>query len=213
MLKSLFSTFLVLLLATAASAATRWSAEAGVSWFMVRGFDLGTEPGPLAVRETDRAAPFVAGRYAFTDRFGVKLAYDYVANADATAEYGYPPGQGGDVHTPVAIWGRYDIDLHVVSLAPEFTWPVNARLSVTLAPAVNWVASRAWVAYDTTLPNVLLVAAHAENDDGFTLGANVGISWALSERAALTASYRYVDLNPSWHREAHVVSGGLRWTF
>lgn len=202
-----------LLSAAALRAETNFRAEAGVSYFALHGARFENQPAPLALdQDGGRWAPFVAGSYAFTERVGVRLSYHYVHNLSATAEYGYPPGPG-DVHPQVVTWGHYDDDIHLVTLAPQLKWAFNDRVSATVAPGLNWVASRGTVGYSTLNPAVTLPARRGRNESGLTLGAAAGLAWAVGEQGTFSLSYQWVDLDPSWNREAHVFSGGLGWQF
>jgi hypothetical protein len=69
------------------------------------------------------------------------------------------------------------------------------------------------VSYSTTNPAVLLIGPRKRNDDGFTLGGSVRFLWSFSPRLAISLGYQYVDLDPSFDREAQVFSGGMQWKF
>lgn len=187
-----------------------FQAEAGVSYFIFDDAQYDNRaPAPTSVDESDRAAPFVAATYAFTPQFGLRLSYQFVNNAEATAEYSQPPGS----LLPIVVWGNYRDDIHVVGLAPEFSFGLTQSISLALAPKLNWVASRGRIAYMTNNPTVQLVGPMRRNDDGFTLGASVRLTWAVGQRTSVNLGYEYVDLDPSFDRKAHVLSAGVAWRF
>lgn len=202
----------VMALVCAARAATSFQAEAGASYFFLREARLERAPTPLSTDEPGKFAPFVAGSLAFNERVALRLSYAFLDNARATAVFPGPPGVPPSP-LAVVVWGRYRDDVHVVSLAPEFTWTLRPRLAFAVAPQVNWVASRGVVSYSTNSALLLLVAPQPRNDDGLTLGAAAKLRWTLGARASLSLGYEYVDLAPSFGRRAQVLSGGWRWNF
>lgn len=201
-----------LLVAAPVIASAQWTAEAGAGYFRPENAHLESSPTPLTLDEPSRLAPYVAATYGFTPRFGLRMSYQFVNNARATAQFGSPPGSQPPV-LPIVVWGHYHDDIHVVSAAPEFTWPLAPQLTIGIAPQLNWVASRGRVSYSTDYPLILLVAPRDRNEDGLTLGGSVRVRWALGPRASAVAGYQYIDIEPSFDRTAHVFSGGLQWKF
>ena len=195
-----------------AAAARAITLEAGTSYFLLRHERFEVSPAPLSVDQSDRIAPFVGLRTALSDRFGLRASYQFVNNVRATAQFGYPPGDPSSP-LPIIVWGHYDDDVHVLSLAPEFTWPVAPRLNVALSPQLNWVRSRGLVRYSTDNALILLQAPRERNEDGFTWGGAARLEWAFSAKSGLFASYQFVDLEPSFERQAHVISAGVTWKF
>jgi hypothetical protein len=193
----------------AAARASALEPEAGVSVFALRHTRAEGGTHVLARDEPTRLAPYVAARHAFNERFALRLSYQFVGHAESVTEYGSPPGSP----LAVVVWGHYRDDIHVVSAAPELAWALSRELSLSLAPQVNWVASRGVVSYATTNATVLLVGPRTRREEGFTLGGALRASWSFTRRAALSAGYEYLDLDPSFGRQAHVFSGGVRWKF
>jgi hypothetical protein len=208
-----FLPFLVgIIFALPAAAAQGITLEAGMSYFMLRHEQLEFSPAPLTVDQPDRLAPFVGLRTALTDRFGLRASYQFVNNVRATAQFGYPPGNPSSP-LPIIVWGHYDDDLHIFSLAPEITWLVAPRLNVALSPQLNWVKSRGLVRYSTDNALILLQAPRERSDDGFTWGGAARFDWAFSAKSGLFATYQLIDLEPSFERQAHVISAGMSWKF
>lgn len=195
-----------------AAAAPGFSLEGGASYFMLRHERLESSPAPFTVDQPDRLAPFVGLRTALTDRFGLRASYQFVNNVRATAQFSY---RLGDPPSPVPtiVWGHYEDDVHVFSLAPEFTWPLAPRLNFALSPQFNWVKSRGLVRYSTDNALILLQAPRERNEDGTTWGGAARFDWAFGAKSGLFASYQFVDLEPSFERQARVVSAGMTWKF
>lgn len=201
------------LLTTAAAAQTTFYAEAGVSYLALRDARFETAPDPLRTSGgKSEAAPFIAGGVSFTERFGLRLSYHYVDQINASAQFPSPPA-GGPITTPVVVWGYYQDEVHLVGLAPEFRWAAGPKLRFTIAPVLNWVASRGEVWYAAANAAVLPGPSRRPSDEDFTFGGSLGLEWSLTEHAAISLSYQYADLQPSFDREAHLISGALRWNF
>lgn len=207
---------LSLLAASAAATALaqpKFYAEAGLSYFALRSAQFEAAPAPLRVNEGSRAAPFIAAGYSFTERFGLRLSYHYVHDITATAAFPRQPGDPEEVELPVVVYGQYKDDVHLVGLAPEFRWSLAPAWQLTISPVLNWVESRGEVRYSSSVPTFAAIPDRRVHDDGFTFGGSIGLEWTIAERAALSLSYQYTDLDPSFDREAHIFSGGVRWKF
>ncbi len=199
-------------LAAASARATEFSADAGASYFWLHHGQYEAGPQPFARDEPGRWAPYVALNAGFTPHVGLRFAYHYLREDEAVVAFGSPPGNPPSPLTMV-VFGHYRDRVHLASLSPEFSWRAGQSVSFAIAPLLNWVASKGVVSYSTTSPLLTLVAPRERNATGFTLGAAARIAWALSPRWALTASYQYVDLDPSFGRRADALLGGMRWTF
>ncbi len=209
--------FALLLAAPVLAAEAKVEADVGVSYFGLRGARFEAHPAPFFVDEGSKAAPFVAAGYAFSERFAVRASYHYLHDVKATAGYGHPPGVPGQVVLPVVVYGHYEDDVHLVGLAPELRWAPARKVVITVAPVLNWVASRGVARYSFVRTDPLALVApipdQRHDEAGFTFGGTIGAAWTIGERSALLLSYRYTDLDPSWDREAHILSGALRLKF
>lgn len=186
--------------------------EIGASFFLLDGGNLDGSPRPVSVDEPGEIAPFIALTYGLTDRIGLRFSYQYLNNVRTTAMFSSPP-PGGPVTIPIVVWGHYVDDVHLLTLAPEFKWPVSPKMTLSVAPQLHWVASRGVVSYSTTNALIQLVAPRGRHADGFTAGGAARLGWTLGPRAAVSVAYQYCDLDPSFDREAHVFSGGFQWRF
>lgn len=186
--------------------------EAGVSHFFIRQGNPESGQAPLAIDDPDKTAPFIAASMDLSDLFTLRLSYRYVSDLHTVATYGSPPS-APPPNTPVVVWGHYEDDLHLISFAPEFKWTLSPGWTWAIGPQVNWVASRGRISYSTTDPTVQLVAARGRNDDGFTLGGTTRVSYDLGERSALSLEYQFVDLEPSFNRESHILTASFQWKF
>lgn len=196
---------------TAANAQSKFYAEAGVSYLDLRDatFPSNGSSSITSVSVDDSAwAPFIAAGYSFTQHLGLRFSYQYVNNVRSELDRTYSSGEDSYI-----VNSRYSDDLHVLALAPEFTWALTPKLSFSLSPEINWIAMREDMHSHTDAPSITVVPQTSRTEEEFTFGASVGVSWALDERSALTLAYKYVDLKPSWDRTANVVSAGLRWKF
>jgi hypothetical protein len=164
----------------------------------------------LAGEDKSKFTPFVAVGYSFSDRLGLRLSYHYVSNLNARAKAFSLVG--GDALAE-NIFYTFKDDVHLLSLSPEFKLPLTDKLVMTFSPELNWVANRGEVLLTTTNPALEVVPRWEHNDQGFTLGASIGLGWAWTERCALEVRYKYADLKPSRGREANIVSSAVRWTF
>ncbi len=212
-MKHLLSLSTALLLASTAAAESKIFAEAGVSYFALRGADFDGPNVLSASGGRNEVAPFVAAGYRFTETFALRLSYHHVNEIASTVQYGYPPATGGDVNIPMVVWGEHRDRVHVVGLAPELRWTLGDRLSATVSPALNWVASSGGVRYWTNSPAITIIPWRPHDDDALTFGGSLGLAYSLSERTGLSIAYQYADLDPSWGREAHIFSGALRLNF
>lgn len=197
--------------ATAVVAQPKFHVEAGASYLALREANFASNPSyPVAVVRNDRSAwaPYLAGGFSLTDWLGLRLSYHYVDGIESEVNRTFP----GDPSAYV-INHRYSEDIHLLGLAPEFKWQASSALTLFVSPELNWVVvredARAW----TNAPAVTIIPRTTRTEKDFTFGASAGGTWALSESWAVTLAYKYVDLNPSWDRRAHVISGGLRWSF
>jgi hypothetical protein len=206
--------------------------EAGVSYAALHGASYGSAasgfdptlslsnivagaPAPtstLTVLSEDKSqwAPFVAAGYTFTDRIGLRLSYQYIGSLSARAKSTIIVG-GDAVLGEVSF--RFNDKVHVVSLAPVFTWPLASKLTLTFSPEVNWIASRGEILASTDSPQINIAPRQVRNEQDVSVGASVGARWFLTEKCDLILGYKYTDLKPSWGRQAHLFSGGLHWRF
>ncbi|HYP17494.1 MAG TPA: outer membrane beta-barrel protein [Opitutus sp.] len=210
-MKLLSSSLFSALIAATAFADSKAYVETGASYIALRDARFESRPDPLHVDGgRSKVAPFIAAGYSFTERLGLRLSYHFLDDIRASAEFPHSPGHG-DVHLPVVVWGHYRDDVHLVGLAPELRWARGDKLTFTFSPGLNWVASRGHVSYGTveTVP----MTGRKQSDEGFTLGGSVGLVWALAERSAVSLNYQYTDLDPSFGREAHLLTGGVRFSF
>jgi hypothetical protein len=200
-------------LVTPLVAAPKFHAEVGASAFLLRQRGaLEPGPAPLTVDSPTKFSPFVAGTFAFWERFGLRLSYHHLNDVETTAEFGSPPGIPPSP-LPIVVWGHYRDDVHLFSLMPEYTWNLARGLKLGIAPQLNWVASEGVIRYSTNNALILLMAPRQRDDHGFTLGGGARLLWALGARATLSLGYHHSDLGPSFHRRAHVLSAGFAWKF
>ncbi len=190
------------------SVVSAFEAEAGVSYLIPRkaspeGFT------PNSMDDSGKAGPYIAGSFPLNDFLALRLSYHYFDNLHATATYSSAPGS----MLPVVVYGQYNDDVHLASLASDFKFRVLPQLTLSVAPQLNWVASRGRVAFSTTDPTVLLVGPHNANRSEFTGGASARGVWAFTPHTSVVLSYEYLDLHPSFGRKAHLVSGGVLWVF
>jgi len=220
---------LPLLLCATVLANAKFYAEAGVGYATVRGGHfqsaalLGNPviqviPGPIPPTSTitainqdsSTAVPFLAVGYSVSERLGLRLSYQYLG--DLSARVDYRVVIGGD-----ALLGTYTTkfndDVHIVSLAPEFTWPLAANFSLTLAPQLNWVSSDSELLSSTQSTQLSVIPRLTRQESEFTFGASAACVWHWTETSSVVLRYQYADLKPSWQREAHLVTGAVRWRF
>ncbi len=205
---------LVSLLAVAARADSRFFAEGGGSLVLVGTASLPTTPNFSVSRQSNdrtKGAPYISAGVSFSERFRLRLSYHYIADLESTQTTTWA---GGPTFAP-----EYDFhirssdDVHIVGLAPELIWPVSQRVSLSVSPVLNWVASRGALHFSTNAPNISIIPRIDHRDDDFTFGGAVGLTWALAERMDAVFSYQYTDLKPSFGRTAQLLSAGLRWRF
>ena len=192
--------------------ASPFHVEAGASYFMFNGTNLESRANLNSVDEPKNRAPFVGVQYDLGQGFGVRFSYQWVNEVWTTAEYG-PTANFSPSPFPSLVWGYYHDDIDVISVSPEFALALTPRLSVGIAPQINWVRSRGWIHYSSMSPVLLLVAPQAWRDDGFTVGGSTRLQWIFASRAAASVSYQFTDLKPSFGRKAHVLTGSLQWRF
>ncbi len=199
--------------ATAVAQQAGFYAEIGASYLSLHGERFERSPEALETRGGKaRTAPFITAGYRVDDGLSVRLSYHAIGDIEASAKFASPPDPDEPVNTPVVVWGRYEDEVHLVTLAPEFSWP-RGKLTFTVAPEVNWVSSRGRATYTMEDPTIAAIPPRRHSENGFTLGGAVGISYALAERTSVSLTYHYTDLDPSFDRQAHVLSGGVRWAF
>src|SRR5688572_29836687 len=98
--------------------AAAFEAEIGASYFVFRGTQLGQTA--LSVDEPKELAPYIAGTYVVSDRFGVRLTYHHLRDVHTQADFGAPPGLPPS--QPAGVFGHFEDDVHLLSVAPEFEW-------------------------------------------------------------------------------------------
>ncbi len=207
-----------------AFAETNFFAEAGVSYITLRRARYEPGAGTFAVESEDksRTSPFVGIGYAFSDRFGLRLSYQNVGSLDATTLSTLPFPSVPGVTAGSLPQGNFQNQIHdnvrMLALAPEFKWSPIARLTMTLSPELNWADDRGQTTSialgdyhpPATRPRPVTVDRSASN---LTLGGSIGAAWSLNEKCSFSLSYRYADLQPSWNRQAQILSAALRWHF
>jgi|GEM_PF-2490359 len=199
--------------ATAAAQQNGFYAEVGASYLSLHGARFERSPAPLqTMGGKARTAPFITAGYRVDSGLGVRLSYHAIGDIEAVAKFGSPPDPKEPVNTPVVVWGYYEDEVHLVTLAPEFSWP-RGKLTFSVAPEVNWVSSRGHAAYTMEDPTIAAIPPRRHSENGFTLGGAVGVSYAIGERTSVSLTYHYTDLDPSFDRQAHVISAGLKWAF
>ncbi len=199
--------------ATAAAQPVGFYAELGASYLSLHGERFERSPEPLqTLGGKAKTAPFVTAGYRLDEGLSVRLSYHAIGDIEAAAKFGSPPNQGGPVNTPVVVWGRYEDEVHLLTLAPEFSWP-RGKWTFRLAPEVNWVSSRGRASYTMSDPTIAAIPPRTHSENGFTLGGALAVSYAIAERTSVSLTYHYTDLDPSFDREAHVFSAGVRWGF
>jgi opacity protein-like surface antigen len=121
----------------------------------------------------------------------------------------YVPGYHFDLFSTT-----YKDEIHLISFAPEFKWPITHRLKLAFSPELNWVMDHGETLVSTTNPLIdIVLPRRVKNEQELTIGASAGVAWSLTDSVALAVRYKYVDLKPSRGREAHVVSSSIRWSF
>jgi hypothetical protein len=214
--------FLTLLAGATALADAKFYAEAGASHFALRGARFGSSPlerfgGQLltASSRQSRTAPLVAAGCSFGDFYGLRLSYQFIDDLSGTVEYGAPSGTVP--RTAVYTRGYFRDEVHLLGIAPELKLPVNRIIKLTFSPTLNWVASRGEINH--VYVDVVSIAplepfpTRKQRKEAFTFGGSMGLTWSVAKHAALSVAYHYADLDPSFERTAHIVSGGLRWNF
>lgn len=202
-----------LIVATAAAQQNGFYAEVGASYLSLHGERFERSPASSqTLGGKARTAPFITAGYRVDGGLGVRLSYHAIGDIEAAAKFGSPPSQDGPVTTPVVVWGHYEDEVHLVTLAPEFSWP-RGKLTFSLAPEVNWVSSRGRVTYTMEDPTITAIPPRRHSENGFTLGGSIGVSYAIAERTSVSLTYHYTDLDPSFDRQAHVFSAGVKWAF
>lgn len=196
-------------LAKAQPKTPKFHVEAGASLLLLSDAKLGSSLGPTTVREDDTAwAPFIAAGYSFSERWGVRLSYHYVDGVKAAIDTTLTAGSESYL-----IASRLSDDLHVVTLGPEFRWPLTPTLMLSASPTVNWITVRAETVTTTNAPHILVVPRTLWTHDDLTLGGGLGLAWRISEAWTGSLRYSYMDLKPSRDRSAHAFSLGLQRNF
>ena len=228
-MKIVFRLFLGSLLSTSAFAQLIVYTEAGVSYAALQGADYSSGiqaslatgsmvPGAPVPKSTNTIfaedksswASDLAAGYAFSDRIGVRLDNPHLGKLPASAKATIiivGDAALGDLSF------RFNDTVHVLSLAPEINWPLTGKFMLTMSRELNWVASRGEVLVSTTSTSLTVVPWRERNEQEFSLGALAGVRYAFTERCDLNLGYKYSDLKPSWSREAHMISGGLKVNF
>ena len=220
---------LPLLLCSTVLADAKFYAEAGVGYASVRGARFQSEafidssvillvPGTVPPTATitsvsqDRSAasPFLALGYSLSERWSLRLSYRYLGDLSARVDYRVIVGGDTFVGTYTT---KFNDDVHIVSLAPEFTWPVASHLSLTISPELNWVVNDSELLSTTQSSSVIITPRLTRHESKFTFGASAACVWDWTETSSVVLRYQYADLKSSREREAHLVTGAVRWRF
>src|SRR4051812_8819162 len=105
--------------------AAEFRPEVGASYFSFHDARYEGSQAPFQTDEPGQWAPYVAVTAGFSPHVGLRLAYHYVRDIEATVGYGSPPG----TLLPVVVYGHYRDTVHLLSLSPEFSWQLNPKLS------------------------------------------------------------------------------------
>jgi hypothetical protein len=181
--------------------------EAGASRFALTSSTF-PHPTPVSgtIKEDDAVwAPFVAADYSISQRLGLRLSYHYIDSVTYAIEHPVEP-------QPSAwfISTRYTDDLHLLTLAPELKWALGNKTTISVAPQLNWIHVKQVFGTFTNAPHVSVLPPVKRTKEAFTFGASAGVTWQLGRRWGLALRYSYLDLDPSWGRRSHVISGGVR---
>ncbi|ACB75773.1 hypothetical protein [Opitutus terrae] len=183
--------------------------EAGVSYVRLSKADLPASSS-FALTEVrhDRSAwsPFLAAGWDFSDRVGIRTSYRSVAGVDASTSYNIVDTTGS-----YYLRNRYSDDLHVITVAPEFTFRATPSLMLGVSPELNWVYARQTTRTDSNAPMILVLPYHTDSDSGLSLGGSAAMNWAWSPPWSVSLRYSWIDLDPSWNRRAHALSGAVAW--
>lgn len=224
-MKMLRSYVLFAIFCLPAFAESSLNTEAGVSYVFIRKarYETGSITTGVLSEDKSQVAPFVAIGHSFSESVSLRLSYQYIGNLNATTQSVFqialPPGT--NVPNPLIpnFTNQYHDSVHVLGLAPEFKWRLSPKLGLTFSPELNWAADRGTILsteiHDQPISPFTAVAPKqaSHTAENFSLGASAGVLWSLSERCSLAFSYRYTELQPSWNRQAHILSAALRWHF
>lgn len=158
----------------------------------------------------DRWSPQVAAGYAFTPAFGLKLSYRYAGRTTSSLFYDVIVAAGAQ---PALVETRFSDQAHVVSLTPEWRWSPRPRLTLAVAPELNWVASEARVSTHTDNPAISVVPRQRLSERDYSLGAALGAEWELGRGWMAAGRFQYTDMDPSWGRVGRFISAALRREF
>lgn len=201
--------------ATASFARPTFYVEAGTSHFALGHADLhhpsaGLAPVKVTLSETkSRWSPLLAVGAEFNSWFAARLSFQRLNNVTGSVVQEFAP----EGSTRQYLATRSSEDVSVVTLSPEFRWKLAERLDAFVRADLAWVDSRGDVHVDTNLPHILVIPHTRRDDNEFTAGGSLGLDWHLSDTWSLAGSYQYVDLKPSFGRDAHVLSSALRYRF
>jgi opacity protein-like surface antigen len=176
--------------------------DSGVSYVALTGPKYETDPDPSIASEDESIfSPYFGVRTDFSERFALRIGYQYIGELTTKAVYSSPPG-AGPVEPQVVVPARYQSNIHVISFGPQFRTKMRSSLVVFASPDINWVIERGEIVYFSSVPI-------KRNGERITLGVSAGIRWSMTQRWSLDLTYRYVDASPSWSREAHSFGLGV----
>ncbi len=218
-----------LLIASPVLAQPKFYTEAGIDYVQLYGANYASEftqgisngstiagfpvPGStVRLLDDDKSAwaPSVAAGYTFSERVGLRLSYHYLGQLSAGERISVLVGGDASLGDVLV---RFNDTVHLITLAPQFEWPITGRISIELAPELNWVASRGEVLTTASNPSITVLPRRTRNEEGFSFGASIRAKWVFTEKWDLTLGYKYADLQPSWGRQAHLITAGLRLHF
>jgi opacity protein-like surface antigen len=195
-----------------ATFSTSFYVEGGVShvWFGVK--DRPVSILALHERSEDKTAGAirVAGGAELTEHMGLELAYTRTGDYRATVQYYNLVGGDARVDTLRSDFTR---NLDVVTLAPEFRWPLSATLSLSVSPQLNWIRTVEKVRNSSNNPTITYIPYYRRTQDDVTFGAAVGAAWRVSARWDVTLDYTYIDQKSDWYENAHLLTAGVRFRF
>ncbi len=162
--------------------------------------------------EDDTTSVFhLAAGYTWRDWLNLRLTYQHFGRTAATSTSEVIVA--ADDYDGGTITLTYRDQVQVLSFAPELRWQATPKFALLVAPELNWVFSEAELETVSNSPVITYVPFIRRRADELSLGASVAAEFAVGEQLALSLRYRYLDLDPSWGREASVLSAGLQWTF
>lgn len=178
------------------------SFDAGIAFVRLTGETYQDNPTPSVITEDKSAwGPHLGADYALSDKFSLRLGYQYVGGLTTRLLYAYPPGPGS-VKPQVVVPLSNESDIHTTTFGLRLRLQVFPSTSLVLAPEVSWVREQ-------TTSQIFSASPWSSHSDRLRCGASSTFCYHFNRHWAAELGYRFVAADLSFGRDMHMITAGV----